>query len=390
MNKKKMLAALLMSLSAVLLTLAAPATTAYEGYYLFLGDYPHEANPGWHEEAQGVAHDRDNWFITQGSPGSSFLWKIPVTHDLRSVSPSAPGVRRISIGSVPQLVNARYNDFGDLECYEFEGQGYVFVSLEDSSFRVLSAVGVFKADTLEFVDFEVVRHGGEEHAPWAALDPTGNVYTSNCLGVSAITKNSVDWRALKDRGELALTPQPAVSLLDEQGNPLTLSHCVQGGVISPSGQLLYLVVDGIHVFDLSTRRRVMRSRKGVYPFNYNYDDSFGTAEEPEGVTIWDLDDGRAPGIRGQLHVLLLDNDGTNADDVYLKHYTGTICVDRNYTGAEKGTPSEPFNTVGEAINFYPVWDGAQIKIRAGSYPETLTFSKRVRVLSEGGTAAVGH
>lgn len=137
----------------------------------------------------------------------------------------------------------------------------------------------------------------------------------------------------------------------------------------------------------------MRSRKGVYPFNYNYDDSFLTKEEPEGITIWDLDaDRRAPGISGQLHVLLLDNDEPDDDDVYLKHYTGTICVDRTYTGVEKGTPSEPFTTVGEANSY--AWDGAQIKIlikpQTGSYPETLTFSKRIRVLAEGGTATIGQ
>ena len=44
-------------------------------------------------------------------------------------------------------------------------------------------------------------------------------------------------------------------------------------------------------------------------------------EEPEGLTFWDLDaDGRAPGLRGQLHAVLLDNDLLTADDVYVKHY----------------------------------------------------------------------
>ncbi len=76
----------------------------------------------------------------------------------------------------------------------------------------------------------------------------------------------------------------------------------------------------------------------------------------------------------------------------MKHYTGTIYVDRIYAGVEKGTPSMPFNTVAEANNL--AWDGAQIKIRAvrdgSSYPEKLTFSKRIRVLAEGGTATVGR
>src|SRR3989304_9187672 len=40
----------------------AAAQDAYEAYYLYLGEYPRDANPGWHEEAQGVAHDDDHWF----------------------------------------------------------------------------------------------------------------------------------------------------------------------------------------------------------------------------------------------------------------------------------------------------------------------------------------
>src|SRR5438128_6626038 len=48
---------------------------AYEGYYLYLGDYPGEKTPFWESnEPQGVAHDSDHWFITSNKD----LWKIPV------------------------------------------------------------------------------------------------------------------------------------------------------------------------------------------------------------------------------------------------------------------------------------------------------------------------
>ena len=42
-------------------------------------------------------------------------------------------------------------------------------------------------------------------------------------------------------------------------------------------------------------------------------------EEPEGITLWNLDGRGAPGVSGQLHVLMLDND-SNGDDIYVKHY----------------------------------------------------------------------
>lgn len=67
---------------------------------------------------------------------------------------------------------------------------------------------------------------------------------------------------------------------------------------------------------------------------------------------------------------------------------GTIHVDSTYVGEELGTPSKPFNTVGEANNF--AWDGVRIKIKAGSYPETLVFSKELTVLAAGGTVTIGQ
>ena len=46
-------------------------------------------------------------------------------------------------------------------------------------------------------------------------------------------------------------------------------------------------------------------------------------EELEGIDIWDLSDGRAPNIRGQIHVMM-GNDYTLGDDLlYFKHYEVT-------------------------------------------------------------------
>lgn len=67
---------------------------------------------------------------------------------------------------------------------------------------------------------------------------------------------------------------------------------------------------------------------------------------------------------------------------------GTIHVDRNYTGTELGTPTQPFRTVTAAYNF--AWNGARIKIKAGSYRETLAFSKQVKLLTAGGTVTIGQ
>src|SRR5262249_22460723 len=127
-DNTRTIGAFVLSCGIMLMVLASPSNDAYEAYYLYLGDHPSEAKPGWHTEVQGLTHDRDNWFIAQ----KSYLWKIPVTHDLNSVSPNDPGVIRINLGNVSQLVNAGYNHFGDPEYFEFQGQGYLVVPIEDT------------------------------------------------------------------------------------------------------------------------------------------------------------------------------------------------------------------------------------------------------------------
>ena len=57
---------------------------------------------------------------------------------------------------------------------------------------------------------------------------------SNRWPLSSINKYGVDWNTLRNSNKLMLTPPVAVNL------SLTL-QAVQGGVISPSGELFYVV-----------------------------------------------------------------------------------------------------------------------------------------------------
>lgn len=366
------------------------AQHAYEGYYLHLGEYPVDGRAGWHAEAQGLTHDNSHWFITQRDA----LWRVPVNQDLNaSLLLAASRVQRVLLRNIPQLTTAGYNHFGDPSYYASGGQGYIPIPIEGGP----PGLAVFRADTLQYVDH--ARFAVQTHAPWVAVDPRGNVYSSNDDDVVAINKYLINWNALRNSQNLILSIAPPVPLFDEAGSQIILQS-VQGGVISPGGQLLYIVADGIHVFDFSTGKRLRRSTSGSGYFNYEFHPGFPKYEEPEGITIWDLDDGRAPNIRGQLHVIMLDNELSDSDDsIYWKHYTDTIYVNRDgrpffdsqelraYTDV-RGTPWRPFNTVGEANNL--AWDGARIKIKAGSYPETLTISKRVKVVAEGGTTTIGQ
>lgn len=310
-------------------------------YYRYLGNYPEDANPGWHEDVQGVTHDDDYWFITQSDTGEAdeqVLWKIPVGHDLRQATGNSEITKR-EIRSYPQLNG--YNHFGDLDYFNYRQRGFLIVGLSGDDMP--DALAVFRADT-DTLDY--VAHTTDflnsVSSSWVAVDSDGFIYFPDALtkdipGISVavmdgIVKYMIDWDQLFESGRLQLTFQSFIILYDENGDRFVINY-TQGGVFSrPLGNLFYMVTGlhrntnrdrhGIHVFDTDTWRRVKKSTNGHGQFNYEFHPGiFGGGEEPEGLTVWDLDDGRAPGIRGQLHVLMLDNDWFSADEIYFKHYT---------------------------------------------------------------------
>lgn len=393
---------------------SSAAQEYYEAYYWGIGEYPAGGSNGWSDGANGLTHDDDNWFIAQtptGSPlksqGKPMLWKIPVTRNLNAAACTDPGVACQTFDDWPKLKGEGYNHLGDPDYFFFEGQGYVLVPLEGGS---RPAIGFFRADNLHYVNHAYLT--GKTDAPWCATDRQGSVIISEFGNISPLFKYTVTWKQVVGGiGPLELTDPARITLYNESGSEVGV-HDIQGGVTSPSGQLLYVTAGwpphagdpshGIHVFDLTSGRRVQCSANpndsggrrtqcssvAAGLFTFEFDESFSVSEEPEGLTIWDLDDGRAGDkIRGQLHVLLLDKDLTNDDDVFLKHYAGTIHVDGTYTGEEVGTPQKPIKTLTRAHSV--AWDGATIRVRSGSYPEKLTLTKKVKVVAAGGSAVVG-
>ena len=53
---------------------------------------------------------------------------------------------------------------------------------------------------------------------------------------------------------------------------------------------------------------------------------------------------------------------------------------------DRGTPTNPFNTVNEAINF--AWDGARIKIVSGTYPEYVLTDKELFIYAASGNVLI--
>lgn len=325
--------------------------------HTLLGDRPAAGNPGWHEEAQGLAHDSDYWYVTQNREHlDPRMWRIPVTHDLGAgVACGDAGVSChdwFDSGLMPP-----YNHYGDPDFYEFNGRGYVLVPIEcggdDCSDAPPNGVAIFRADkTLEFLAFEPFP--GQRSSPWVAVDPDGRLLSSEFGTGAKFNRFYIDWALFQSDGErkLTITPLPPMLLQDEAGWPLDLPNA-QGGEFSDDGRLLYLLngngrgdalaTEGLHVFQTRPgsgaecgeaeadpciiAQQIEHSHNSSDPgFSYEFHPgaNFGASfQEPEGLTFWDLDaDGRAPGLTGQLHAVLLDNDvaATDADEVFVKHY----------------------------------------------------------------------
>ncbi|MCG3128108.1 MAG: hypothetical protein CHACPFDD_02983 [Phycisphaerae bacterium] len=381
----------------------------FESYYMHEGNYPVGETP-WSDDIQGLAHDDHNWFITT----THFIWKIPVTLDLATAGVLSPGVIRRSIGEYIQQIPG-YNHFGDPDTYTYAGVDYLVVPIENGestcSTGLPGAVMFVLCSDLSYV-WHAAFPGQCNDAGWVAIDDLGFMMSSRqhvgnrislppCQG-DGLRYYAFEWDALSTTGQGNFQFIQEVHPTDELGDCLEMVT-MQGGEFSPGDGLLYLVSgfyddedgledrEGIHVLDTSTYRRVQHSTRGFGHFDYYYDPGFPTYEEPEGLTIWNLDDGRAPGIFGQLHVFVSDNDIDIGDsgDVDFKHYTRAVRVDAT-SGAscQNGSQACPFHTLAAGVAF--AWSGAEIRIRGGSYPDPISISQRVRLSAENGVARVGE
>lgn len=378
-------------------------------YFNYLYSYPHERDSlGWNQEAQGIAHDDNYWYITDNgyviTHGDEHLWKIPVEHDLTQNAHNHPNTCVATLKDIPELY-PEWDHFGDVDHYKYVARDsqvhhYVIVALAHDD---AGGFAIFKStENPSAVWYVADMSLPSGHAPWCAVHPqTGILYISGTL-IGSIHKYSIDWEELTNTRRLVVAGQGSFGLQDGAGVPLTLRH-MQGGEFTPTGDILYLTNgygdhiadDGLHAFNTTTWRRIKHSSYSNRPFKFSWEP--GEGEEPEGLTIWDLDNGRAPGIRGQLHVMLLDND-LGEDDVYIKHYSDKIYVD-NYVivpcALGEGIPLRtivqpgPFCTVGEAVARAWTQGGAQINVKASSYPESVVINKHVKLYSTGGVAAIG-
>jgi len=396
-----------------LLALAVSAGAGtYEGYYNYLWNYPSEKQDlGWNEEAQGVGHDANYWFIANNGSivtwGDEYLWKVPVTHDLTESIAGVPGVAFFHNGSHPELL-VICDHFGDPDCFRYAGHQYVLLPFDDATedmaeFPYPGVVVLESHDDPSVLEYKGFGLLSDEQglASFVTVNPRDSCLYSAGSAVGPMRRYGIDWEQV-DAGVIEFELLETFWVYDgDGGGPLWVDF-MQGGEFSPSGELLFLssgrgseFVDwwGISVFRSSDWHMVAHSAP-VLPFEFVYDPGSPPDdwEEPQGLTIWDLDDGRAPGIIGQLHVILLDNDWPSADDIFFKHYTNRIFVDHRCAqvppGEQHGTPLWPFSTVARAAAY--AWPGSRLSIYQGSYDESVIVDVETMLLPAPGPVVIGQ
>lgn len=292
--------------------------------YEFIYDYPSFRENGLSNECQGVCHDKDNWYFTQNGN----LWKIPLIQDLNqkfSGTDANKGVIKRTVGG----------HLGDLDYAEIGGTGYLFIA--DMGNESETFISIWEAQTLLLVaKFPIYTGNGRfKSVGWCAIN-NGYLYTSE----SRISDSSSPVYVYKiDFGKINPFVKPCSKLLlmDERNYYLVLEH-MQGGCFDNENRLHVANgfwenenrdMQGIHIFKVPAvpdKEYIFAPRSGrsnqKSGFKYKFDTS---GEEPEGMTWWDLDkDSRAPAKeRGQLHVILLDNDPGGTDDLVFKHFRQT-------------------------------------------------------------------
>ena len=248
-------------------------------------------NHDWTEECQGIATDGSYWYISSNNDGERALYKFTI------------GMKQVARHDMEQYGSLHV---GGLDCFN----GNLYVALEQPKRLLILPTSFPNRGTLYAVQDHWKRIAGK--FPWCAVNPiTGDVYTSRF-----------------DQGGYTYPPDgPAYSVVYYRkaegkkyvhAGTVSLSHPitrVQGGHISPAGKLL-LVSDkspfGIYVYNVFTGKYY-----GAVTFDISPE--YPDLEELEGLTISPPGTAVVGGNPANVHLVLLDNDVSDKDDVYFKH-----------------------------------------------------------------------
>lgn len=386
--------------------------------------------PFWHrgkDEVQGVANDGVNWFIATAhltvnvlgrkEYDNGTLWRIPLAVDLGGNS-IPEGVSMISVTEIPALRDLKYFHLGDPDYYRYNGVGYILVPTyeETDAGPNIGAIVCFRASDLKYINFTYVL---DEKPGFCFVDSTGSIYVKE--NQTALSKYTPNWDQLTDPSSLehnALGSACTINLSLE-GSGTTEIDGMQGGEISDSGETLFLSSgsanftgnregsDGINMFHVSSNAcnstwdwldSSENIDSGDVPFTFLFDNGGGGTQSPQGLTFWDIDSPSVSArVRGKVHVMLFDYDrflNSGNNKIFFYHFSDFIHVDGENGLINPvrriGGIAKPFKFFNDAFFHYPAWDGSTIVLKSGTYSETGTYDKCVKLTSEGGPVIIGQ
>lgn len=342
-----------------------------EAYLFYKNDYPKGSDTFWGDNglaANGIASNSKHgkpsnpvWYISSmernynGTTGSEWvLFKVPFDFDLNTENVGFPNGRVLRLRSKQftgshSLTN--YRHIGDIDYVKHGSREFIVAPLYGDG--VSAAIGFFNASNLSFHHVALIPYLGLNETGWCAVKSENGedyIYTS-VHNPTVINKYKINWTKILSKKSKGLEFEESIPL------PQVIYN-MQGGEFSPSGDLLYISSglmdcnplggmfggasshkrDGIHVFKYvnGVYKLVEHSintenddPSGCFDFSYKNDGCYEL--EPEGLAIVDLNDGSAPGVRGQLHVLLDDHDNNGfpfyagGGKINLKHYRSFKC-----------------------------------------------------------------
>jgi hypothetical protein len=296
--------------------------------YIYIGNYPSNRENFWSNEAQGLCHNSRNWFIANntGRILRGHLWKVPLSQDLNasSMPPGSDVVDFFDRSKVPfPYADLGYWHFGDPDCTE----DFVLIPVEHGSKRRTPLVAIFQTSDLAWVGHWMLEANAENTAAWVAIDPfnrdqlwSSNGNIENGVGIK---KYRIEWSF---RSNLSFIGDGPI-LKNRHGNPINLK-VMQGGAFSQQDEFFYLTnsdsssADGRGLWGFDRAGELAAESGSSYgPFNFEH--CCGDEQEPEGIDFLDTTGLVIPGLTGtnsKLHVILLNNDFFESDNVWLKHY----------------------------------------------------------------------
>jgi hypothetical protein len=299
----------------------------------YLGEHPRNKVHIWTDNLQGVTHDDNYWYFTQ----TGRLWKVPVERDLASDEIGTTSQVLLTDLALP----AGCNHFGD-PCAMRDKIGrntLLFIPVEGCACPMLIAM-VSDPERDDPPRLQAISELDQMHAAWCAIDSTGRLFSSNRQITHDLPLNtySIDSDRLHAGVPYLVREADQHLVTSREGQPVCIDT-PQGADFDDRGRLFIVsgyccgraaADGGIRVFERKTGNDwtlVLRSDNGSGNFNYEYHPGptcfrpFDLClwEEPEGLTFWPLNDGRAPGISGSLHVLMIDHNGA-LDGMRFKHY----------------------------------------------------------------------